>query len=208
MKSKQLSEVLLKAIDEMEDYAFFFLDINGNIQSWNPGAQKIKGYWSEEIIGKSFKCFCNQEDIDNKIPDLLLENARKNGKSLVEGWRIKKNGSSFWGSVLITAIHDENGTVIGFGKLTRDLTNQKLVDELNKEYCQKLKEMLTMTSHRVRSPLVRCLGIMNLIEDGAELKHEDMKKLVSNLKSSAIELNLFTEELTTHMSQLEKKYSL
>ncbi|MFC4816637.1 PAS domain S-box protein [Flavobacterium sp. GCM10023249] len=208
MKSKQLSEVLLKAIDEMEDYAFFFLDINGNIQSWNPGAQKIKGYWSEEIIGKSFKCFYNQEDIDNKIPDLLLENARKNGKSLVEGWRIKKNGSSFWGSVLITAIHDENGTVIGFGKLTRDLTNQKLVDELNKEYCQKLKEMLTMTSHRVRSPLVRCLGIMNLIEDGAELKHEDMKKLVSNLKSSAIELNLFTEELTTHMSQLEKKYSL
>lgn len=208
MKSKQLSEVLLKAIDEMEDYAFFFLDINGNIQSWNPGAQKIKGYWSEEIIGKSFKCFYNQEDIDNKIPDLLLENARKNGKSLVEGWRIKKNGSSFWGSVLITAIHDENGTVIGFGKLTRDLTNQKLVDELNKEYCQKLKEMLTMTSHRVRSPLVRCLGIMNLIEDGVELKHEDIKKLVSNLKSSAIELNLFTEELTTHMSQLEKKYSL
>lgn len=206
MNSKYQAENLLKAIDEMEDYAFFFLDLNGNIQSWNLGAQKIKGYSSDEILGKSFKCFYSKNDIDNKVPDLLLESALKNGKTLVEGWRLKKDGTAFWGSVLITSAHNENGEVIGFGKLTRDLTNKKTIEQLSEEYSQKLNEMLHMTSHRIRSPLTRCLGLMNLIENGTVLNENELNYVIKHLKSSAVELDSFTVELTQYMNDLEKKY--
>jgi PAS domain S-box-containing protein len=214
------AENLLRAIDEMEDYAFFFLDINGIIQSWNKGAQKIKGYTSEEIIGKSFKCFYSTKDLENQVPDHLVEMALKNGKAFVEGWRIKKDGTPFWGSVLLMAIHNDKGETIGFGKLTRDLTdkklveqltrdltNQKIVEQLTEEYCQKLKQMLHMTSHRVRSPLARCLGLLSLIESESRLTEDELKLMINHLKSSANELNSFTEELTVYMSDLEKKYS-
>jgi len=206
MTSNQVNKNLLRAIDEIEDYAFFFLDLNGNIQSWNSGAQKIKGYNSQEIIGKSFKCFYSKEDLEAQVPDHLLKEATQNGKALVEGWRVKKDGTTFWGSVLITVTHNDDGQPIGFGKLTRDLTHRKKMEELTEEYCQKLKEMLHMTSHRIRGPLTRCMGLMNLMEDEESLDENELKEVLGYLKSSAVELNVFTEELTVYMSKLEKKY--
>lgn len=206
MINEQVNVNLIRAIDEMEDYAFFVLDLKGNIQSWNSGAEKIKGYSKDEIIGKSFSCFYTREDIDNNVPEQLLQAALKNDKAFVEGWRVKKDGKTFWGSVLITTIHDSDGNAIGFGKLTRDLTSRKIVEEITNEYCEKLKEMLNITSHKVRSPLARCIGLMNIIEDDEMLSKDELKELVGHLKSSAMELNLFTEELTTYMSELEKKY--
>lgn len=206
MNSNQKHENLLKSIEEMEDYAFFFLDLDGVIQTWNLGAKKIKGYNSDEILGKSFRCFYTNKDIEEQLPDKLLETALQKGKAFIEGWRVRKDGSQFWGSVLITTVHKQNGEAIGFGKLTRDLTDKKLIDQLTDEYCQKLKEMLEMTSHRVRSPLTKCLGLMNLLVPEEKIDKKEFEEIINHLKSSAMELNTFTEELTNHLYELEQKY--
>ncbi len=118
-----------KMITEVQDYAILLLNPEGFIQNWNAGAEIIKGYKAEEIIGKSFKAFYTQEDIQNGLPEKLLKAAEENGRASNEGWRKRKDGSTFWASVVITALHDENGTLIGFSKVTRDLTERKKYDD-------------------------------------------------------------------------------
>ncbi len=96
-----------KIFDEIEDYAIILLDVNGNIINWNRGAERIKGYSAYEILGKNFRQFYTQKDLDFGKPDMLIEKARNEGKAIDEGWRIKKDGSAFWGSVTITARHND-----------------------------------------------------------------------------------------------------
>lgn len=114
-----------KIIDEIEDYAIILLDVDGNIERWNKGAQKIKGYRAKEILGENFSVFYNKSDRANKLPEKILSTAKKNGRAYHEGWRLKKDGTRFWGSVVITAIHDNDDEVIGYVKVTRDLTEKK-----------------------------------------------------------------------------------
>jgi PAS domain S-box-containing protein len=128
-----------KMISEVEDYAIFLLDEKGHIISWNKGAEKIKGYRADEIIGKSHQLFYPAEDLENKLPQKLLEEARTKGKAVHEGWRIRKNGIPFWGNVTITAIHDEDGEVNGFLKVTKDLTEKKLAEERYSKVLEKLR---------------------------------------------------------------------
>jgi PAS domain S-box-containing protein len=118
-----------RMIFEVEDYAILLLDVNGNIVSWNKGAQRIKGYSPEEIIGKSYKLFYSSEDIASGLPDVLLEQAKEKGKVTHEGWRIRKSGYRFWGSITITAIHNDAGVVTGYLKVTRDLTEKKIAED-------------------------------------------------------------------------------
>lgn len=128
-----------KMISEVEDYAIFLLDPNGTILSWNKGAEKIKGYKASEIIGKSYQLFYSAEDLQNNLPQTLLEQARKNGKVVHEGWRIKKDGYRFWGNITITAIHDANGNIAGFLKLTKDLTEKKISDDRYNNVLEELR---------------------------------------------------------------------
>ncbi|WP_207513864.1 sensor histidine kinase [Longitalea luteola] len=128
-----------RMISEVEDYAIFLLDVNGNILSWNKGAEKIKGYRADEIIGKSHQLFYPPEDRERKLPQQLLEEARKNGKAVHEGWRIRKNGDPFWGNITITAIHDDFGHVTGFLKLTKDLTEKKAADDRYETLLEQLR---------------------------------------------------------------------
>ncbi|MBD0284967.1 MAG: PAS domain S-box protein [Flavisolibacter sp.] len=149
-----------KMIEEVEDYAIILLDKNGIIQNWNKGAQKIKGYTDKEIIGKSFKTFYSKEDRDAELPDQLLNKARLEGKVVHEGWRVRKNGTKFWGSVVITALHDEKNDVIGFSKVTRDLTERKAAEDKLRQYAseleyqnQELEQFTHITSHDLQEPL-------------------------------------------------------
>ena len=128
-----------KMIAEIEDYAIILLDTNGNIQNWNTGAEKIKGYKAEEIIGKNFRIFYLPQDRDNKLPEKLLERVIREGKSAYEGWRVRKDGSTFWGSIVVTALHDDNGEVIGLSKVTRDLTEKKKAEDKMREYLAELE---------------------------------------------------------------------
>ncbi len=112
-----------KIVEEIDDYAVILLDLEGNIQNWNMGAQKMKGYSAQEILGKNFDIFYPAEDKAAHLPEKLLSQARISGKAKHEGWRVRKDGSLFYGNIVITAIHNDAREVIAFIKLTKDLTD-------------------------------------------------------------------------------------
>ena len=112
-------------IQSIVDYAIYMLDPDGNVTSWNAGAERIKGFRSEEIIGKHFSTFYTEEDRKAGMPAKVLDTARREGKFAGEGWRVRKDGSRFWASVVVDRINDENGELLGFAKITRDMTEQR-----------------------------------------------------------------------------------
>ncbi|MEV4112765.1 PAS domain S-box protein [Nonomuraea sp. NPDC049695] len=112
-------------VQSIRDYAIFMLDPRGRIVSWNSGAQRIKGYTAEEIIGTHFSVFYPPEDVAAGKPPMELEAAAADGRWEEEGWRVRKDGTRFWASVVITALFDERGDLRGFGKVTRDLTERR-----------------------------------------------------------------------------------
>jgi PAS domain S-box-containing protein len=125
-----LDDPLKLLVESVQDYAIFLLDREGHIITWNPGAQRIKGYAAPEILGRHFSVFYPQEALDRKWPQRELELASKEGRIEDEGWRVRKDGSLFWASVAITALRDASGQVRGFAKITRDLTERRRHEEL------------------------------------------------------------------------------
>jgi PAS domain S-box-containing protein len=113
-----------RLVQSVVDYAIFMLDDEGYVSSWNPGAERIKGYAPDEILGEHFSRFYTPEDLKREIPKKALETARREGRFTAEGWRVRKDGSRFWASVVIDPIID-NGKVVGFAKVTRDLTERR-----------------------------------------------------------------------------------
>jgi len=126
----RLSEERFRRLtSEVTDYAIFMLDPEGKIKTWNVGAQRIKGYQPDEIIGQHFSCFYLAEDVERGKPAEELAIAAREGRVENEGWRVRKDGSRFWANVVLTALHDETGKLIGFTKVTKDITERKRVRE-------------------------------------------------------------------------------
>ena len=125
-KKERLEQLHKKMIAEIQDYAIILLDIDGTILSWNIGAEKIKGYKEDEILGQNFRIFYMPQDRQAGLPEQLIEHAKKEGRARHIGRRLKKNGTIFWGSILITALHDDKGNVIGFTKLTREIADNEI----------------------------------------------------------------------------------
>ena len=122
MDKKDILEKLHKRmITEIQDYAIILLDLDGTVLSWNMGAQMIKGYKAEEILGQNFRLFYMPQDRQAGLPEQLIDLAKREGRARHVGRRLKKDGTIFWGSILITALHDDDGSVIGFTKLTKEL---------------------------------------------------------------------------------------
>ena len=120
---------LRSIVDSVRDYAIYLLDRDGSVLTWNPGAERIKGYASEEIVGRHFSRFFIQEDLDRGRPAELLRLAAARGRVEEEAWRVRKDGSRFWANVILTAIRDETGQLTGYAKVTRDFTDRKRADE-------------------------------------------------------------------------------
>lgn len=166
-------------VEEIQDYAILYLDQNGIIENWNFGAQKIKGYKAEEIIGKSFSIFYIKSDQTDNLPQKLLTIAKEKGRARHEGWRIRKNGTIFWANVSITAIRNKNKELIGFSKVTHDLTEMKKADDKLKmnglELQQKNTELEKMnkelqsfayiSSHDLQEPLRKIQTFASQIMD-------------------------------------------
>jgi PAS domain S-box-containing protein len=125
-KKLKLEELHKKMISEIQDYAIVLLDTDGTVLTWNKGVEKIKGYKSEEIIGQNFNIFYMPQDRQEGLPQKLLALAAKEGRAKHVGRRVRKDGSIFWGSILITALHDEETNVVGFTKLTRELRDNEI----------------------------------------------------------------------------------
>jgi PAS domain S-box-containing protein len=160
LSKKKIERRYEKMIDEVQDYAIIMLDKDGNVISWNKGAEKIKGYKADEIIGKSFRDFYFPDDVANKLPDMLIEEAFSKGRVVHEGWRRRKNNSRFWASVAITAVHDDEGEIVGFTKVTRDLTERKISEEKIKQYTveleqknKALEQYASIASHDLQEPI-------------------------------------------------------
>ena len=126
LRSEERFRMMVEAV---KDYAIFMLDPNGKIASWNEGARRLKGYEATEIIGKHFSVFYGEEDVKNGKPKWELKEALQKGRLEDEGWRVRKDGSQFWANVVITRLSDDQGNLIGFTKVTRDLTERKRAEE-------------------------------------------------------------------------------
>ena len=122
MVTKEKLEILhKKMIAEILDFAIILMDRNGTILSWNKGAESIKGYKEEEILGQNFRIFYLPKDRQEGLPERLIDLAIREGRARHIGKRVRKDGTTFWGSILITALHDDDGEVVGFTKLTKEI---------------------------------------------------------------------------------------
>lgn len=135
-------------VEGTTDYAIFMLDPQGRVRSWNPGAGRIKGYQADEIVGQHFSCFYPVED-EAKAAH-ALEVARTTGRFEQEGWRVRKGGSRFWANAIITALHDENGQLLGFSKITRDLTEARRAEEAIRAANADLENRVRERTHELR----------------------------------------------------------
>lgn len=180
---KKSEERYHKMVDEVEDYAIILLDRNGIVQNWNKGAEKIKGYKEKEIVGKSFHAFYLPQDRKDGLPVRLLKDASEKGKAIHEGWRQRKDGSTFWGNSVLTALHDDQGNIIGFSKVTRDLTERKLTEDKNKEYLlqlefqnEELEQFTYAASHDMKEPLRKIHLYINYIIDNCSNQLDNKSK--------------------------------
>lgn len=222
---RQSEERYRSLVEQVTDYGIFMLDEKGRIISWNEGARRIKGYEQSDIIGKYFSIFYPEEDILNGKPAYELKVARAEGKYEEEGWRVKKDGSLFWASVVITAIYNSNGIHIGFSKVTRDLTERKeaeralresyeryrlLADQLKATNTQlsyanqELEQFTSIVSHDLQEPIRTIKSFLQLIN--IKLNNEqndDLKTYIEKAVTAADRMKILIQNLL-HYSQLSK----
>jgi PAS domain S-box-containing protein len=176
-------ELFRLLVESVRDYAIFMLDSTGRVSTWNAGAQRIKGYRSDEIIGRHFSTFYPPEVVATGLCERELEVAASDGRFEDEGWRVRKDGSRFWANVVISAVRNPRGELVGFSKVTRDLTERKQVEEeraarLAAEQANRAKdEFLAVLGHELRNPLapiVTALQLMKLRGDGRLSKEQEV----------------------------------
>lgn len=222
---RQSEERYRSLVEQVTDYGIFMLDEKGKIISWNEGAKRIAGYEESEIIGKYFSIFYPEEDILNGKPAYELKVARAEGKYEEEGWRVRKDGTVFWSSVVITAVYNNDGIHIGFSKVTRDLTERKeaekalresyeryrlLAEELkitNQELSyanQELEQFTSIVSHDLQEPIRSIKSFLKLIDIKlSNLQNEDLKNYITKAITAADRMRELIRNLL-HYSQLSK----
>ena len=188
-------------IAEVQDYAIILLSREGIIQNWNLGAEKIKGYTAEEAIGRKIDIFYTPEDKANRLPEKLLKLATETGKATHEGWRLRKNGTKFWGTIVITALHGKDGSIIGFSKVTRDLTEKKEAEEKIIAYNaelqiqnRELEQFAYVASHDLQEPLRKIQIFTELIQENYN-DHEFANAYFAKLDASAKRLSQLVKSL-------------
>ena len=149
-------------VESVRDYAIFMLDPEGRVASWNAGAQRIKGYSPAEIIGRHFSIFYTEDGRRKKWPDEELRMAREQGRFEDEGLRVRKDGSTFWAHVVLTPVFGQDGELRGFAKVTRDLTDLRRIEALEKAQRQ-TNEFLAMLAHELRNPLAPIRNALHLL---------------------------------------------
>jgi PAS domain S-box-containing protein len=182
-----------KMIDEVQDYAIVLLSNSGEVLNWNAGASFIKGYDASEIVGKNFRLFYTQRDRENGLPEQLLDAARRHGRVVHEGWRVRKDGTEFWGSVVITALHNSSGGIIGFSKVTRDLTERRQAEELLKTSAAQL-DVKNKTLERLNSEL----------SSFSYVASHDLKEPLRKIQTFAARMENLQGLSESHLQYIEK----
>jgi PAS domain S-box-containing protein len=205
LRSEERFKLLVSAVVE---YAIFMLDLDGNIVTWNEGAERIKGYSAYEIIGKHFSTFYTPEDRASNKPARALHIAATEGMYKEEGWRVRKDGSRFFASVVITALHDDEGILRGFGKVTRDITGRHEEDERLRSHSQQVAaleqsktQFLDLAAHELRTPLTLIRGYNSLLE-GGQLPPERVREIAGLLEGKLEDIDALVERML-EMSRLD-----
>jgi PAS domain S-box-containing protein len=188
-------------VDAVDEYAIFMLDPDGMVATWNTGAQRIKGYSHDEILGRHFSVFYTLDDIRAGRPDRQLEQAVARGHVHDEGWRVRRDGSRFWADVTITAIFDLNGWLEGFAKVTRDDTDRKKLHEHARELeLANDRERIALAMHetivhRILEASMTMEGILGLIDN--PIVAERIAAAVASLDATLQELRTIVLGLDT-----------
>ena len=214
-KSQRIEERFRLLVEGVKDYGIFVIDPTGHVTTWNEGAQRIKGYSSDEIIGRHFSIFYPRSDIDSGKPQHELIVAAKEGRFEDEGWRLRKDGSRFWANVIITALRDPQGRLLGFSKITRDLSERKLAEDrisaLNAEILERNENLMAANkelesfsysvSHDLRAPLRSIHGFSSaLLEDYSDQLDASGKSYLQRISTAATRMG----QLIDNMIQLAR----
>lgn len=201
---RQAAEEFKRLVESVEDYAIFMLDRKGRITSWNVGAERIKRYSQDEVLGRHFSIFYPPEQVAAGTPDELLRQAARDGRAEAEGWRVRKDGTRFWANCVVTALHDDGGHVEGFAKVTRDLTLRRAAEEAQRirreeaERVSRLKdEFLATVSHELRTPLNVMLGEIFRLRTGTLQPDQVTKALDSLQRNTRLQVRLVEDLLDT-----------
>jgi PAS domain S-box-containing protein len=207
-------------VQSVKDYGIFALDPQGNIISWNTGAENITGYKAEEIIGQHFARLCLPEDTESGKLERELQEATATGRYEEEGWRVRKDGSRFWAHVIITAIRDESGQLHGFSKVTHDMTERKRAEESYRLLIQEQvaraeaeassqakDEFLAILSHELRTPLTAILGWSDLLRSG-KLDRDTTAMAAESIERSAKAQAVLVEDLIDVSRMISDKFSI
>jgi len=190
IEAEQRFRILVQGVT---DYAIYLLDTEGRVTNWNAGAARIKGYSPDEIIGKHFSHFYTPEDREGGVPAKALNTVRESGRYEAEGWRVRKDGSRFWASVVMDAIHDDDGKLIGFAKITRDMTEkreiQKRLEESREQLfrSQKMEALGQLTgglAHDFNNLLTAILGATDLALRNLT-DEERLRRMLDGIRNSA-----------------------
>jgi len=181
-KHEETADLLDLLIEQVVDYAIFALDRDGNIASWNPGAERIKGYAPHEIIGKPYEMFFTEADRKAGKPNHILTQTRINGRYQEEGWRVRKDGERFWASVVITALRDDSGELKGFAKITRDLTERRRADEEARRAAEEraARRQAELDEREMRRSRDQLDLILRSITEGVTVQGPDGKMIFAN----------------------------
>src|SRR4051794_3186950 len=223
---RQSEERFRLLVEAVRDYAIFVLDPTGHVVSWNAGAERIKGYRASEIIGRHFRTFYPPEIQAVRHPEHELAIALREGQYEEEGWRIRKDGSRFWASVLITAVHNNDGVHLGFAKVTRDIDERRQMlleledaasalaaanaglEAANRRLAQEAADeaqFLAVTAHELRSPVTVLSGSATLLANHwSEMNEEERGELFESVRAGAARLQRLLNDLLT-ASRLESK---
>jgi PAS domain S-box-containing protein len=211
LSERRLSELRYRVLVEgVQDYAIFSMDPAGVITSWNVGAERIKGYKPEEIIGRNFSTFYTPEDRANELPKRVLATAASEGHFAGEGWRVRKDGTRFWSNIVVTALRDDEGNLYGFSKVTRDMTERKrLLDAIQQhahelelriqereESNAELEAFAYSVSHDLRAPLRAINGFAEAMrEDCASSLDERGRDYLNEITTAASRMNTLVQDL-------------
>lgn len=197
-------------VQGVTDYAILMLDPRGMVVDWNTGAKRIKGYAAEEIVGQHFSCFYTEEDRAAGMPERALEQAKATGRFEAEGWRVREDGSRFWASVVIDSIRDDNGTLIGFAKITRDITERHEAQRATEGMREQMAQIQRLEAlGQLTAGIAHNFGnLIQIVLSGVRLANaavddpERLKRILADIRVAAAERAGLTDQLLAFSQDL------